>query len=99
MPCCFDSSQAIRCVLAGFLLSLATSAQVLWTGDFEDRSLSQWSGSLHQNGAQGSNIEVVRFPSKLGHRAARLTIHPDDLQSNEHNRVEVRHDGLRTAEG
>ena len=78
------------------LLSLGCPAQVIWRGDFETGDLSRWSGSLHAVNGERRNIEITGEP---GRRVARLTIHPDDVTPNGHNRVELRHDGLRTAEG
>jgi hypothetical protein len=76
-----------------------TSAQVLWRGDFETGDLSQWSQTLNERTRLRHNITVVDSPRFGGKYAAQLVIHPDDLFSNGHNRVELHHDGMQTGEG
>jgi hypothetical protein len=74
-------------------------AEVLWKGDFETGDISQWSGNLNGwNGAE-QNITITSAPVHEGRSAARITIHPNDLFPNGHNRVELRYDGKRTKEG
>jgi hypothetical protein len=85
-------------VLLGCLaISGYASAEILWKGDFETGDLSQWSGTL--NPAKGERQNIALTGSTLDGRAAQITIHPDDIFSNGHNRVELRYEGQRTGEG
>lgn len=86
--------------LAAAVLSFAPQAQaeVLWRGDFEPGNLSQWGFVLNGTLGERKNIELVSSPVAGGKQAARVTIHPDDLWSNGHNRVELKYDGKRTGE-
>ena len=75
------------------------SAETLWRGNFETKDFSQWSGTLNPATGSRQNMTIVDSPVFEGMHAARIVIHPDDLFSNGHNRVELRYDGKRTAEG
>lgn len=79
-------------------LPVRAHAEVLWKGDFESGNLSQWSYVLNGTLNERNNIEIVNSPVVRGKNAARVTIHPDDLWSNGHNRVELKYDGKRTGE-
>lgn len=98
------NTRAIRCLslasIASAVLSFAprANAEVLWRGDFETGNLSQWGFVLNGTLGERKNIEVVGNPVAGGKNAARVTIHPDDLWSNGHNRVELKYDGKRTRE-
>jgi hypothetical protein len=81
------------------LMPSLASAQVLWKGDFETNDLSQWSGTLNPAIGTRQNITIVDSPVSGGKHAAQIVIHPDDIFPNGHNRVELRYEGKRTAEG
>jgi MYXO-CTERM domain-containing protein len=90
----------IACCLSLFTFSSVASAEVLWRGDFETGDLSQWSGTLLPTKDARQNITVVDSPVFEGTKAGEIVIHPDDLwPGNNHNRVELKYDGQRTAEG
>ncbi len=87
-------------VLASVMLvSGAASADILWKGDFETNDLSQWGSPLNLKTGSRTNITVVGTPLLEGKHLAQLVVHPDDLWPNGHNRVDLHHDGKRTAEG
>jgi MYXO-CTERM domain-containing protein len=94
---------ARTCSAALLLLAFAGSrtarAAVLWRGDFETGDLSQWDTTLNLTTGSRTNISVVSSPVFAGQYAGELVIHPDDLWSNAHNRVELHYDAQRTGEG
>lgn len=79
------------------LIPVCAPAEILWQGDFAAGDLSQWSGTLNPVQGERRNIEVTG--SALEGRRAQVTIHPDDIFTNGHNRVELRYEGKRTGEG
>lgn len=86
---------------AGLLLcglSQSAHAEVLWKDGFEGGTLENWT---LLNGTKGArqNISVVNEPVFEGSRACKIDLHPDDLWSNGHNRVELHYDAKRTREG
>jgi len=75
------------------------SAEILWKGNFETKDLTRWSRALNPVTGSRQNITVVDSPALPSGYAAQITVHPDDIFSNGHNRVELNYEGKRTGEG
>lgn len=84
-------------VLGAALLSVpsAALATVVWTADFEEGDLAEWTPGINNEG----NVEVLGEQVYMGQYAGKITVHPEDTFTFEQNRVDIQHQSTLTAEG
>jgi hypothetical protein len=103
-------SARIRCAVLSSLVwasapllwidSGTAHAEVLWIGDFETGDVSQWDGSNLLVTGERDNLVFVHDVVREGTTAAQITLREDIIfEPYTQSRVEVKHQGLATAEG
>jgi hypothetical protein len=70
-------------------------ATVVWTADFEEGNLDEWTPGINNEG----NVEVLGEQVYMGQYAGKITVHPEDTFTFEQNRVDIQHQSTLTAEG
>lgn len=70
-------------------------ATVVWTADFEEGDLAEWTPGINNEG----NVEVLGEQVYMGQYAGKITVHPEDTFTFEQNRVDIQRQSTLTAEG